>query len=149
MDQAYDGMIYRFDEYVDDIIQSQADEEEDIVAALNRALVDHKPIDSVLYQLRIPFLNGISVDPTTFAVSFDATAAKFSEYNKIFDEFKYDVDIGDYQSMIEEYKMAYIKFYDNTLGGLDEKEKAIVMDLLLYDDSRIAHKRTNNGFDGH
>jgi len=80
------------DTYLADRTEALNREQDRVIRAIERALTDSKPIDEVLYAMRLDWLQGVYVTGTN--VYFDDGVYDLGHYDSEFDLFTYDIGHG-------------------------------------------------------
>lgn len=94
---AYDDLEWRLDSLSSDIIEDQQIEQERILQAIQRSLVDKKNPAKVFLALKIDWMDTVVVDPTTLTtlpVTGTGLTQDFSDYDGMFNDFHYDIGHG-------------------------------------------------------
>lgn len=89
---AYTDLTSRIDTYLDDRNNALDRESDRVIRALERAVSDSKPVDEVLYAMRLDWLQGVYISGTN--VYYDKNVYDKAVYDSEFDLFTYDVGHG-------------------------------------------------------
>lgn len=89
---AYSDLEERMNDYHDDRIEALDREAEKVERILERAVEEGKPVDEVLYALRLDWLSGVYVAGTT--AYFDSDTYDMTVFDTEFDMFTYDIGHG-------------------------------------------------------
>lgn len=89
---AYSDLEERMNDYHDDRIEALDREAEKVERILERAVEEGKPVDEVLYALRLDWLSGVYVAGTT--AYFDTDTYDMTVFDTEFDIFTYDIGHG-------------------------------------------------------
>ena len=89
---AYDDLTERMQDYLNDRNDALDREKETVDRALERAVADFKPVEEVLYAMRLDWLQGVYVMGTQ--ASYDSKVYDLSVFDTEFDLFTFDIGHG-------------------------------------------------------
>ena len=90
--EAYDDLLDRMQDYQDDREEALFRELDRVIRALERAVDDSKPVDEVLYAMRLDWLQGVYVSGST--AYYDDEIYDLSVFDTEFDMFTFDIGHG-------------------------------------------------------
>lgn len=123
MNSAFASYSNKLQNRVTNMLKSFEEEQELIINALGRAIVDHKLVWNVFLALRIPWLNGISLSGTG-VFNQDLTLVDLRPYKTVFDDWVYDVDMEEYDRQYREIIAQNKEFYTQVLAKMNDRERA-------------------------
>lgn len=91
-EDAFEDLKERMDDYKQDRIEALNREEEKVIRILERAVEEGKPVDEVLYAMRLDWLAGVYTAGTT--AYFDEDIYDLTVFDTEFDMFTFDIGHG-------------------------------------------------------